>query len=267
MKKEAPVKFARLVAALIVGVGSLLGFDAVGAPDAAASSTSQVAVEERGGGGPASQSPGPATAMACRDLRTLTGYEFSVDTAEVVAAGAEAPEHCRVTGQILPQVRFEVRLPTDWNGRLMMVGNGGYAGSISPAALDRFVSRGFAAAGTDTGHNGVLEPLGTFATDRQKLIDFAYRAVHVTTITTKQIIAAHYEPVLDRAYFSGCSTGGRQGLMAAQRFPDDFDGIIVGAPVLDFTSTMIGYLWIADALRAAPIEAGKLGLLAEHVYA
>ena len=205
--------------------------------------------------------------LECRDLRILTGDEFSVDTVEVVAAADEVPEHCRVTGQIPPQVRFEVRLPTDWNGRLLMVGNGGYAGSISQGALNGFVSRGFAAASTDTGHNAALEPLGTFATDRQKLIDYAYRAVHVTAVTAKQIIAAHYEPVLDRAYFAGCSTGGRQGLMEAQRFPDDFDGILVGAPVLDFTSTMIWNLWIADALRSAPIEAGKLGLLAEHVYA
>jgi len=204
--------------------------------------------------------------LACRDLRSLTGFEYSIDTAEVVTATDAMPEYCRVTGQILPQVRFELRLPADWNGRLWMAGNGGYAGTIAPGALNGAVRRGFAAVSTDTGHDAALEPLGSFATDRQKLIDYAYRAVHVTAVTAKRLIAAHYGSAVDRAYFVGCSTGGRQGLMAAQRFPDDFDGILVGAPVLDFTNTMISYLWIADALRSAPIGVDKLGLLAEHVY-
>jgi len=119
---------------------------------------------------------------------------------------------------------------------------------------------------TNTGHDAVTEPLGTFALDSQKLIDYAYRAVHVSAVTAKRIIQSYYDGTLRRSYFDGCSTGGRQGLMSAQRFPDDFDGIVVGAPVLDF-STMVSYAWNQRALAAGPIDAEKLKIIADRVYA
>src|SRR6185503_6627427 len=99
--------------------------------------------------------------------------------------------------------------------------------------------RGFAVVQTNTGHDASVEPLGTFAADSQKLLDYAYRAVHVTAMTAKRIIDAYYEQQARRSYFDDCSTGGRQGLMSAQRFPDDFDGILARAPVLDITGTMV----------------------------
>ena len=209
--------------------------------------------------------------VACAALVALTGYEFSVSTAAPVAASADAPEFCRVAGLIPPEVRFELDLPSAWNGRLYMFGNGGYAGENleapgRAATARRAVARGFAAVQTNTGHDAASEPLGTFAASPAKFVDYAYRAVHVTALTAKRIAQAYYAAAPRRAYFDGCSTGGRQALIEAQRFPDDFDGIVAGAPVLDFSGTMISYSMIQRALAGAPLDAGKLRLVADAVY-
>jgi len=208
----------------------------------------------------------------CTALIALTGYEFSIVSAVSVPGSADAPAHCRVSGLIPPEIRFEVSLPSSWNGRLYMFGNGGYAGEAldAPARVastQRALSRGFATAQNNTGHDASREPLGSFASDPEKFVDYAFRAVHVTAVTAKRILQAHYDGALRHSYFDGCSTGGRQGLISAQRFPDDFDGIVVGAPVLDFSGTMIGYAAGQRALAAAPIPATKLKMLSEAVYA
>jgi feruloyl esterase len=210
--------------------------------------------------------------LACPELRSLTGYDFSITSARSVAAGNDAPAHCRVTGQVLPEIRFEVSLPASWNRRFYMFGNGGYAGEAFEAAgrvaqRNRALALGYAVASTDTGHDAASEPLASFATNRQKLLDYAFRAVHVTALAAKQVVEAHYGAPIERSYFVGCSTGGRQGLILAQRFPADFDGIVVGAPVLDFSGTMVFYTWFNRALGAAPIASGKLKILAEKIYA
>jgi feruloyl esterase len=208
---------------------------------------------------------------ACAGLRALTGYEFSVDTAVVVPADAGTPEFCRVLGLVSPEIRFEVGLPAAWNGRLYMFGNGGYAGESLTAAnrvtrRNLALSKGFAVAQTNTGHDAEREPLASFASSPQKLVDYAYRAVHVTALTAKRVARAYYEAAPVRSYFDGCSTGGRQGLISAQRFPEDFDGIVVGAPVLDFVGTMVHYTRAHRALATAPLSEEKLRLVAEAVY-
>jgi feruloyl esterase len=208
----------------------------------------------------------------CRALVSQTGYEFSIETVALVPAVGDVPEYCHVTGQILPEVRFELSLPTAWNNRFYMFGNGGYAGEnlVAPARINTrntALRAGFAVAQTNTGHDAANEPLGTFALNRQKLLDYAFRAVHVTAETSKQLIRTYYGNAPSRSYFDGCSTGGRQGLMSAQRFPEDFDGIVVGAPVLDFTGTMTNYVSMARALEAAPVPLEKLKLVAQRVYA
>lgn len=210
--------------------------------------------------------------LACADLRSLTGFEFSVVNANTIAATADAPEHCRVSGQILPEVRFEVDLPASWNRRLYMFGNGGFAGEPFEAPRriaqrNLALQRGFAIASTNTGHDAASEPLATFAANRQKLIDFAFRSVHTTAETAKALIRTYYGEVQSHAYFDGCSTGGRQGLTSAQRFPEDFDGILVGAPMLDYVGTMISGVWIARAENRAPIPSAKLKILSERIYA
>jgi hypothetical protein len=209
--------------------------------------------------------------LQCEAVVSMTGYEFSILSATRVPAAASTPGFCRVLGQILPEVRFELSLPAAWNGRLYMFGNGGYAGEALDAPgrvaiRNEALQRGFVVAQTNTGHDAATEPLGTFATNSQKLLDYAYRAVHVTAMTAKRLAQAYYEVPVRRSYFNGCSTGGRQGLMSAQRFPDDFDGILVGAPVLDFTGTMITNLWSQKMLESAPVSPAEMKIVADAVY-
>lgn len=209
--------------------------------------------------------------LACKALLNLTGYEFSINSATLVTANADAPEHCRVSGMILPEVQFELDLPTAWNARLYMFGNGGFAGEsfdapARAASRNTALKHGFAVAFTNTGHDALLEPLASFAVDRQKLSDYAFRAVHVTATTAKQIVRDFYQAPVSHSYFDGCSTGGRQGLMSAQRFPEDFDGVAVGAPVLNFSGSLLRHVWRAQALQAAPITKQKLSILADRIY-
>src|SRR5262249_3078337 len=109
--------------------------------------------------------------------------------------------------------------------------------------------------------------LGSFAASPQKLVDYASRAVHVTVMTAKRVLQAYYNAAPRRAYWDGCSTGGRQGLIEAQRFPDDFDGILAGAPVLDFSGTMISYSVIQRVLGPASVAPAKLRLVSDAIYA
>ncbi len=212
-----------------------------------------------------------APKLTCRELRSTTTYDFSVDDAATVAAKDPVPEFCHVQGQIMPEVRFDVSLPRAWNGRLYMFGNGGFAGENLASSgrvvrRDAALAKGFVVVSTNTGHDASREPLATFAASPQKLIDYAYRAVHVSALTAKQLARAYYGTAPERSYFDGCSTGGRQGLISAQRFPEDFDGIIVGAPVLDFSGTMLHYVRVGQALRSAPALHEKIAVVAAKVY-
>jgi len=210
--------------------------------------------------------------QACAAMVSQTTYDFSIISATVVPASGEVPEYCRVVGLIPPEIRFEVNLPASWNGRLYMFGNGGYAGEPldNPGRQNgakRALGRGFATAQTNTGHDAAVEPLGTFASTPQKLVDYAFRAVHMTAVTARSLLQAYYTAPARRAYFDGCSTGGRQGLISAQRFPDDFDGIVNGAPVLNFSGTMVSYAEDQKALAAAPLNADAIKTVSEAVTA
>jgi feruloyl esterase len=200
-------------------------------------------------------------------LISMTTYDFSILTVEMKPAAGSMPEYCDVIGVIPPEIKFAVKLPTRWNGRFQMVGNGGYAGEIPHLAMETGLMKGYAVASTDTGHDSNLEPLGSFAyNNREKEIDYAFRAVHLTAVTAKKIVETYYGAQPSYSYWVGCSTGGRQALMEAQRFPDDFDGIIVGAPVLDFSGTQMWGIWNAQAQLSGKIEKEKLALLADAVY-
>jgi hypothetical protein len=210
--------------------------------------------------------------QACTAMVSQTTYDFSIVSAATVAAAGDTPEYCRVVGLIQPEIRFEVNLPANWNGRLYMFGNGGYAGEALDSAArqsgaKRALAKGFATAQTNTGHDAAVEPLGTFAATPQKLVDYAFRAVHVTAVTAKSLLQAYYAAPAKRAYFDGCSTGGRQGLISAQRFPDDFDGIVNGAPVLSFSGTMLGYVAAQKALAAAPLTTDAIKIVGDTVVA
>ncbi len=206
--------------------------------------------------------------QACGDLLSRTDFDVSVMDAELVDAGA-ATEHCRVDALIRPNIRFGASLPSDWNGRFVMRGGGGYAGQQPVMGRpDPLRDQGYVTASTDTGHDAAVHPLATFAhDDRAAEVDYAYRAVHLTAVAVKALIADYYGRPADYDYWLGCSTGGRQGLMSAQRFPDDFDGIAAGAPVLDFTNTQIGGVWSARALRENPVSLEKIARVGKAIYA
>ena len=213
----------------------------------------------------------PVTSCAALAERTIN--EYTILSATRLEAAGDIPVRCRVLGVLPPEIVFEVVLPADWNGRILMRGNGGYAGTSPnvPSRVrgsERTVANGFVSVYTNTGHDRTAEPLGTFAfNNRQKEIDYSFRAVRLTIQTAKELVGIYYGQPPNYTYWTGCSTGGRQGLMAAQRFPKDFDGILVGAPVLDFTGTQIWGAWNAMALADAPLTLSQMEGVAKAVYA
>jgi feruloyl esterase len=215
-------------------------------------------------------------AEKCRALMsTDLGSDIKIESAVMVAETPQAPEHCDVRGVIAPEAKFAVKLPTKWNERFYMVGGGGYAGSISHGPMNAGLLKGYAAASTDTGHDAAKEPLATFANpgpgnphaDR-KVIDYAYLAVHNTAVLAKRLITAYYGSPAKYSYWVGCSTGGRQGLIEAQRYPEDFDGYVIGAPVLRISGEQMRGIWNAQAVTSEPgrLAMEKLPILASAVY-
>lgn len=210
----------------------------------------------------------PAWADTCQDLKYLSIPQTTITLAESVAAGAfktpaaanakQAPDYsdlpafCRVAATLRPttdsDIKIEVWIPAmNWNGKLLGNGNGGWTGSINPATLAAGLRKNYAAAMTDTGHEGGS---ASFAVDHpEKLIDFGYRATHEMTLKAKTIIAAFYGREPGLSYFNGCSAGGKQGLTEAQLFPTDYNGIISGAPANNWTHMMAQIIWVAQAVH------------------
>src|SRR6202040_3786941 len=189
----------------------------------------------------------PAAADRCTNLLSLTLLpNTKITLAQTYTAGqtvsgtTTAPVGlCRVAGTIKPgpksNVQFEVWIPTDgsWNGKYQQIGNGGFAGSISLSGIANAVSRGYATAGTDDGTSGPPSGAPAFIGNPDVLLDYGYRAIKATSEDSKTIIDIVTGQAPSYSYFVGCSDGGREALQEAQRFPNDFDGIIVGSPVND----------------------------------
>jgi len=212
--------------------------------------------------------------VACEDLAARALPHATITRAQLVPAGQFAgtpagllepgapafkpysalPEFCRIAATLAPSpdsdIKIEIWMPAGlaWNGKFEAVGNGGWAGQLSLQALAVGVARGYAIAATDTGHS---TPGASFAFNHpEKLTDFAYRAVHEMALQAKALVRAYYGRPEAHAYWSGCSTGGRQGLKEAQRFPDDFDGIVAGAPANYMTHLLTQSIWAAQAVAA-----------------
>lgn len=220
--------------------------------------------------------PSLAQAQSCEMLAKLALPHVTITSAQPVAAGqfappqggrggrgganpfADVPAFCRVAGSSKPapdsDIRFEVWLPmSGWNRKLQTVGNGAYAGTIGYGAMATAVSAGYAAASTDTGHTGGDPRF--LMTSADKLTDFAHRAIHETTVAAQALVAAYYGSGPRLSYFNGCSTGGRQALTSAQRYPADFDGIIAGAPA-NYTAHMTAMqLFSGNVVQANPAAA------------
>ena len=191
-----------------------------------------------------------AQGASCESLAKLALPDTTIEAATHVAS---LGGYCRVQGVIAPSIRFEVHLPDAWNGKLQGVGNGAFAGTLNAFGLANGVARGYATASTDTGHSGLD---GRWALGRPDLVeDFGHRAIHVTTVAAKAIVEAYYGASPARSYFVGCSTGGKQGLTEAQRYPEDYDGILAVAPANFFTHLMVAVNWTSQALYADPASA------------
>ena len=209
--------------------------------------------------------------MGCGDIIYLSDADNSILSATLFPAQPDQPEMCVVRGVISPEVRYIVNLPSRWNGRLYMHGNGGYAGEALDDEAGRLarlkaIRHGFAAVFTNTGHDAATEPGGAWAHNNlQKEIDFGFRAVHLTALTAKNLAAAYYGKAPGYSYFDGCSTGGLQGFNEAQRFPDDFDGILAGAPVFSLREMIWQYWNIQKAIAETPLSREKLALLGEVI--
>jgi len=209
-----------------------------------------------------------ADGLACEALAKLTLPNTTITSAQLVAAGqfappganpappgnpspfANLPAFCRVAATLTPSadsdIKIEVWMPVaDWNGKFQGVGNGGWSGAIGYGPLAAALRRGYAAASTDTGHSGGS---ASFALGHpEKLTDFAWRAGHEMTVQAKAIVAVFYGNGPRLSYWTGCSSGGKQGLTEAQRFPADYDGIVAGAPANFWTHLMFSGLWIGQA--------------------
>ena len=214
--------------------------------------------------------------VACDSLASLVLPNGTITTAEAVAAGAftppmppgrslsegqarqygALPAFCRVAATLTPSsdsdIKVEVWMPADgWNGKLQAVGNGAFTGSLrygGGRSMASGLERGYATASTDTGHVGGSAEFGY--EHPEKVVDFGWRSVHEMTVTAKQVIGAYYGDGPQYSYWFGCSAGGRQAMKEAQRFPDDYDGIIAGAPGNDWMGRAAGSLRVAKHLEA-----------------
>ena len=225
-----------------------------------------------------------AVPMSCERLTSISLPDTTITLAQSYASGQtvsgtiKAPVGlCRVASTVKPSsdldIKFEVWIPTDgsWNGKYEQLGNGGFAGSIWVAFIANAVSRGYAAAATDDGTSGPPSGAPTLLGHPDLQKDYGFRAIKVTTDTSKIIIEELMGKKPRYSYFNGCSCGGREALMEAQRFPHDFDGIIVGSPANDLVGLLgASFLWNMQALLNGPqtdgvpdayIPASKLGLL------
>jgi feruloyl esterase len=231
----------------------------------------------------------PAYAASCESLASLSLPNATVTAAESVAAGAFAPPagrggrggaaanpfadlpaFCRVAVTAKPtadsDIKIEIWLPANnWNGKFEAVGNGGWNGNIDQNALATGLRRGYATASTDTGHEGGGGP---WMQNQQKLIDFGYRAVHEMSEKGKALVSNFYGNAARLSYFVGCSAGGRQALKAAQKYPQDFDGIVAGAPALNTTGRASYSIWVAQndhKTAESYLPADKFGLVHDAV--
>jgi hypothetical protein len=237
------------------------------------------------------QKPQPK-AGSCERLAQLTLPEAKIVSAQIVAAGAftappgetprlagqasfykTLPAFCRMEAVTTPStdsdIKIEVWMPTSgWNGKLQGQGNGGFAGEIDHHQMGMAIGEGYATVGTDTGHAGSAIDATWALGHPEKVKDFAYRGIHEMTAIAKAAIKAFYGNAPRRSYFGGCSNGGRQALMEAQRFPEDYDGILAGAPANFWTHLLTSAVWDAQVTTLDPasyIPSSKVPAIARAV--
>ncbi len=188
------------------------------------------------------QSVGSEQRQSCQAL--LQVRNLTITYADIRDNDRSDSDYCYVKGIISPAIQFHAQLPLpeNWNGRFLQWGDGGKDGDLDFA--NHRVAEGYAVTNSNMGHDSGTEPGASFAfNNRQAEIDFGYRAVHLTVMAGKSLVNAYYEQGPSYSYFEGCSTGGRQGLMEAQRYPNDFDGIVAGAPAYAYQALNAAGTW------------------------
>ncbi|HET9449142.1 MAG TPA: tannase/feruloyl esterase family alpha/beta hydrolase, partial [Steroidobacteraceae bacterium] len=201
-----------------------------------------------------------AHANDCAALATVRLPHVRLTDVERIEATSDVPAYCRVEGEAQPtsdsQIGFELWLPEkDWNGRYYQLGSGGFAGSIHRPSLVAELRRGNAVAATDTGHRADSSDATWALGHPEKIVDYGYRSIRETSHAAKALVRDYYRKPARYSYFVGCSNGGRQALMAAQRFPEDWDGILAGAPALSWTRQLATFAWMQHAVRTMPADA------------
>ena len=198
----------------------------------------------------------PADAPDTR-CSALSGLELPDARILSATRETEPAAHCKVTGLIGGRIGFKVWLPVAWNARFVMGGAGGFVNTDANQALDLFGERiltdGYATASTDTGHAVPNARDGAWALgDWEAIVNYAHLGMHRAVVHAKRVIERHYARSLEKSFFFGCSNGGRQALMEAQRYPEDFDGIVAGAPWLNWTGQVAGFIAIAQKMFPDP---------------
>lgn len=237
--------------------------------------------------------PDSAISQKCDSLARLNLPNVTITTARTEAAGEfngprhpftgadisafykQLPAFCRVVAKAHPSsdsdITIEVWLPLEnWNGKLQGLANGGFAGAINYLELGASLKNGYVATGTDTGHTGSPIDAAWALGHPEKIIDFGYRGIHEMTRVAKLVIPAFYGSAPKRSYFAGCSDGGREALMEAQRYPEDYDGILAGAPANYWTGLLSLAVFDTQAVTSAPasfIPPAKIKTLGKAVVA
>ncbi|HET7102991.1 MAG TPA: tannase/feruloyl esterase family alpha/beta hydrolase [Terracidiphilus sp.] len=222
-----------------------------------------------------------AKADSCTDIAGLHLQNTVIQSATMVPAGTpeaimpnlpprdlHLPRYCKVEGSIHERIgadkqhyatRFEVRLPDNWNGKFLFQGGGGLDGVVRPAigftgfGTPTALTRGYAVASTDAGHEGMANSI--FGKEQKARLDYAYAAIDDVTRVSKELMAQYYGKPAAHSYFDGCSNGGRQAMMAAQRFPLEFDGIVAGDPGFRLSHAAIGEAWDTETFDSiAPVD-------------
>jgi feruloyl esterase len=215
--------------------------------------------------------PSAARANNCASYASYSAGDVKVTSAVRVEAGASKPSgqpgmqevggqpaHCKIAGTIEKEIHFELLLPDEWNGRFVMGGGGGFVGSVQNTAQTSMMhggtalERGYATAGTDTGHQGMGTDASWALNNPERELNFGHRAVHLTAEASKAIVKQFYGKDAERSYFIGCSRGGGQGMMESQRYPDDFDGIVSGAPAYNWPGIGAGFLQTQQKMYPDP---------------
>ena len=208
----------------------------------------------------AQDKPVPEICIPCEKLIELKLPDVKITSAVTVTQG---PSHCKVTGVIGKEINFELLLPLSWNGIYVMGGGGGFVGTVQNMAAGK-VKEGYATSGTDTGHK--TDGLGSASwalNDMERQVNFGHLAVHRTAEVSKAIIGNYYGKWPEYSYFMGCSRGGGQAMMEAQRYPDDFDGIIAGAPAFDWVAIAVEAIRNTQAVY--PVKLTESILTKEHI--